>query len=127
MPKIQPIHYQTHPLAAHCGASALDPGVGLVIGTSDPSGVTCSRCITSPSMAGMEPISREEHAALVRKARGSLSEQIQPLDDWLEERRAEDERRFTYALALDDLYRTTPWWELRTRHLIRQALVKATS
>lgn len=127
MPKLMPIHFQTHPLAAHCGASPMDPDVKAMIGTDDPSGVTCSRCITSPSMAGMTPVTRDEYAALVRRASTSLREIIEPLDDWLDARRAEDERRFLYALALDDLYRGTPWWDLRTRHMIRQALVKATS
>lgn len=42
-----------------------------------------------------------------------------------EARRIGNERRLRIMLALDDLYRSTPWWALATRHLIRQALVKA--
>jgi hypothetical protein len=125
MPKLLPVHYQTHPLTAHCGTSPLDPDVKAMIGTSDPAGVTCSRCITSPSMSGMEPVSREEYGALVRRARTSLRDAIEPLDEWIERTRAEDEAHFQRMLALDEWYRSTPWWDIITRKYIARAISRA--
>ena len=127
MPKLLPVHYQTHPLAAHCGASPLDPGTVTMIGTSDPAGVTCPQCLGSPEMAGFTPITETEHAGIMRRARTSLREAVEPFDRWHDAQLRAQQRRFNAMLALDALYRETPWWALATRHFIRQALAKVNS
>jgi len=76
----------------------------------------------TPDMAGIPPISREEYGALIRKARTSLKDAIEPLDHWLAKRSAEDEARFRRLMDLDAWYRSTPWWDLITRSYIARAI-----
>lgn len=103
MPKILPVHYQpTSRFRTSCDLDILASGQ-VTIGTDDPAGVTCSRCIMSPAMA------------------------LTSRTAWVEAQRAEDERRFRTLLALDTLYRETPWWALAERHLIRKTLAAATA
>lgn len=126
MPTILPVHYQTASLTpAACGADPFDVltlGSSPMIGTDDPHAITCGPCLTSEAMAHFTPITREEHAALVRHARHTLSELIEPLDDWLARQRHEAERRYLHLRALEDLYAETPRWALFTRRTLRRAI-----
>lgn len=63
MPKMFPVHYQTEPGPAHCGATIADPGTELVIGTNDPAETTCAKCLMKL------PITEAEHAEIVDGAR----------------------------------------------------------
>ena len=124
MPKLLPVHY--HPSADAATVCETDVlAAGVLLGTTDPHGVTCSRCITSPLMSGMTPITREEHAALVSRASRSVREFIEPFHEWAARQGEADARRVRHIRALDELYLATPWWAFRTRRLIREAVMQA--
>jgi hypothetical protein len=109
-------------------ASATEIAKVVIRYEESPIPVTVEACAMFDVMVpeGYEPLTREEHAGIIRRARGTLARALEPLDEWLARRQEEDERRHCRLLALDALYAETPWWQLRVRHWLRQEMAKLT-
>jgi hypothetical protein len=95
-----PVHLHTATGTVACGADTLP-----IITTGQAGWSTCAACLN--------PTLRDRARAVLRDSRAAVAAQID-----------RDERRHRVMLALDALYRDTPWWQLHTKHWIRQCLAQ---
>jgi hypothetical protein len=116
---IQRIHLHTNENEIICGA---DPNGGLLLSTHLPAMTTCGPCLTALDPAVPTHITDEEFEELMTAAFGAVSQ----ISEAMAARAREEERWHRILLALDALYRETPWWQARTRHRIRQAMARLT-
>lgn len=121
--KREPIHLHDGTGEVLCDLTAHNVGV-LTLSTHMAVMVTCPKCLGALDASAFSPITPDELEGLLRRARTSLREHIEPIEHYLARREAEYREWVLFGELLRSLRDSLPWWALVRRHRAKACITR---